>query len=170
MRVRDVTFEGSPQDKSPKGEAAMFVPRFKAGRWTKKIVLFQSLKTASDASFSYTIAHEMGHAIDHAPAEGAAGLIAKGSAHDDPKFMEAAAKDGGRAKAITHYAATDDDEFFAECFALFIQQPETLNALRPHIYAFFNEYQWGALQNETLNPLRKGRVTHLVGAGPRGLF
>ena len=110
------------------------------------------MNSATDPDFAYTIAHEIGHALDDAPFEGAAGPVVNAEAHNDPKFQEAAKKDGGRAKAITKYAKTDDFEFFAECFALFIQQRDTLRSLRPNIYRFFQDYQWGGLKDPKLNP------------------
>lgn len=99
------------------------------------------------------LAHEMGHAIDAAPAQSAKGLVDKMRVHNKPKFQDVMKKDGGREKAITEYGATNDKEFFAECFALYIQQPDTLRALRPNIYAFFKDSELGA-QVET-NPKPK---------------
>jgi hypothetical protein len=165
MRVRDITFEASPQDKSPKGEDAQFLWNFKDGKWTRRILIFKNMVSSNDESFALTLAHEMGHAIDAAPAQGPKGPIAKGEVHNDPKFQEAMKKDGGRAKAITKYAATDDEEFFAECFALYIQQPDTLKALRPNIYAFFKAYDPGALQDPKLNPFYKPPGAMPTGTG-----
>jgi uncharacterized protein DUF4157/glucose-regulated metallopeptidase M90 len=152
MRIRDITFETSAQQAGPKGEMAQYLAVFSKGKWTRKIILFQQLNGVKDADFAFTIGHEIGHAVDEAPAELPAGLSAKGNVHDLAPFLEAAKKDGGRGKAITKYAGTDDSEFFAECMALFIQQPDTLKTLRPNIYAFFKDYQWGALKDSKLNP------------------
>jgi Domain of unknown function (DUF4157) len=145
MRIRDVTFDTSPQQEGPKKEAAEFSANFKDGKWLKRIILYKKLVTSKDREFAFTLAHEIGHAIDDAPKEGAAGPVAKEEkVHDDKKFLDAAKKDGGRAKAITDYAKTDDSEFFAECFGMYIQQPQTLQVLRPNIYSFFESYQAGA--------------------------
>jgi len=172
MRIRDITFESSPQQAGPKGEMAQYLAVFKDGKWTKKIILFQQLNGVKDADFAFTIAHEIGHAVDEAPAELPTGLSAKGNEHDLPKFLEAAKKDGGRAKAITKYGSTDDSEFFAECMAMFIQQPDTLKTLRPNIFAYFNDFQWGALKDPKLNPYYKapGQSSPIGTKGISNLF
>jgi hypothetical protein len=169
MRIRDVTFETSPQQAGPKGEMAQYLAVFSGGKWTKKIILFQQLNGVKDADFAFTIAHEIGHAVDEAPAELPTGLAAKGNEHDLPKFLEAAKKDGGRARAITKYGSTDDSEFFAECMAMFIQQPDTLKTLRPNIYAFFNDFQFAALKDPKLNPNYKAPGQSTPGSNVKGI-
>jgi Domain of unknown function (DUF4157) len=169
MRIRDVTFETSTQQAGPKGEMAQYLAVFKDGKWTKKIILFQQLNGVKDADFAFTIAHEIGHAVDEAPAELPTGLSAQGNEHNLPKFLEAAKKDGGRAKAITKYGSTDDSEFFAECMAMFIQQPDTLKTLRPNIFAFFHDFQFAALQDPKLNPNYKAPGQGNPAGGSKGL-
>ena len=93
--------------------------------------------SASDADFARILAHEVLHAIDFAPAEKPGGRIPKGEAHNLPKFLEAAKKDGGRGKAITDYGKTSDLEFYAENLSLFATQPDTFQTLRPNIYQYF---------------------------------
>jgi uncharacterized protein DUF4157 len=151
MRIRDVTFVTSSQQVGSDGEAASFDFKFSTGPWTKKIILFQKIINANDADFARLFAHELGHAIDFAPAEKPGGRIAKGEAHNLPKFQEAARKDGGRAKAITDYGKTSDLEFFSECLSLFVQQPDTFRALRPNIYNYFVTYEWAAVKDPNLN-------------------
>lgn len=154
MRIRDVTFETSPKQTGADGEAASFDFSFKksdTGPWKKTITLFQKIVTAQDADFARLLDHELAHAIDIAPAEKPGGRIAKGEAHNLPKFLEAAKKDGGRAKAITDYGATSDKEFYAENLSLFIQQPETFQALRPNLYNYFVAYEWEAVRDPKLN-------------------
>jgi hypothetical protein len=51
------------------------------------------------------------------------------------KFREAAAKDGG--KAVTAYGDTDFQEAFSEAYSLYITSPDTIKALRPHVYDYF---------------------------------
>ncbi|MEP7309651.1 MAG: DUF4157 domain-containing protein [Acidobacteriota bacterium] len=165
MRIRDVTFDASPAEQGAKKEAAEFASVFKNGAWTKTITLYQKMVRSKDPDFAFTLAHEIGHAIDDAPAEGPKGVVADAYVRNDAQFKEAARKDGGRAKAITEYAKTDDNEFFAECFALFIQQPATLKALRPNIYAYFDTYQYGALKDPKLNPYYKAPGTQPAGSG-----
>ena len=165
MRIRNVTFDLSPADQGAKKEAAEFTSVFKNGTWTKTFTLYQKMVRGKDPDFAFTLAHEIGHAIDDAPAEGSKGVVADAYVRNDAQFKEAARKDGGRAKAITEYAKTDDNEFFAECFALFIQQPATLKALRPNIYAYFDTYQYGALKDPKLNPYYKAPGTQGAGSG-----
>lgn len=154
MRIRDVTFETSSEQTGADGEAASFDFSFKTsdtGPWKKTITLFQKIVTAQDADFARILDHELAHAIDFAPAEKPGGRIAKGEAHNLPKFLEAAKKDGGRAKAITDYGKTSDKEFYAENLSLFIQQPETFQALRPNLYNYFVAYEWEAVRDPKLN-------------------
>jgi hypothetical protein len=154
MRIRDVTFETAPQQIGPDGEAASFDFKFSTkdtGPWTKKITLFQKIVNAADADFARLLDHELGHAIDIAPAEKPGGRTANAEAHNLPKFLEAAKKDGGRAKAITDYGKTSDKEFYAENLSLFIQQPDTFQALRPNLYQYFVTYEWEAVRDPKLN-------------------
>lgn len=154
MRIRDVTFETSSQQVGPDGEAASFDFKFSTkdtGPWTKKITLFQKIVTAEDADFARLLDHELGHAIDIAPAEKPGGRTANAEAHNLPKFLEAAKKDGGRAKAITDYGKTSDKEFYAENLSLFIQHPDTFQVLRPNLYNYFVAYEWEAVRDPKLN-------------------
>ncbi|MEU8517592.1 DUF4157 domain-containing protein [Kitasatospora sp. NPDC048722] len=50
-------------------------------------------------------------------------------------FRTAAGQDGDT--RITTYADSDWREFYAESFALFLTDPETLQRLRPHLYRYF---------------------------------
>ena len=154
MRIRDVTFETGPQQLGPDGEAASFDFKFSTkdtGPWTKKITLFQTIVNAADADFARLLDHELGHAIDFAPAEKPGGRIARGEAHNLPKFLDAATKDGGRAKAITDAGKVNDKEFYAENLSLFIQQPDTFRSLRPNLYQYFVAYEWEAVRDPKLN-------------------
>jgi hypothetical protein len=60
------------------------------------------------------------------------GTQAKGN-----KFREAAVKDGG--KAATAYGDQDFQEAYAEAYSLFITSPDTLKALRPNVYDYFDK-------------------------------
>jgi Mlc titration factor MtfA (ptsG expression regulator) len=77
--------------------------------------------------------------------------IPKGEAHNLPKFLEAAKKDGGRSKAITDYGKTSDLEFYAENLSLFVTQPDMFQTLRPNIYQYFVAYEWEAVKDPELN-------------------
>lgn len=159
-RVKDVVFTASAAAKGPKGEAAEYRDAMAAGAsvWTRKITLFQDLVKASDAAFAFTLAHEIAHGIDAAPTQGSAGRVA-GAVHDLVHFKEAAKKDGGRANAVTDYAKTDDSEFFADCYAMYLQQPQTLKLMRPHIFEWFDGF---AHPNTSVSPYQNDL------AGPPG--
>lgn len=174
MRLRDITFTMSSQAKGPKGESAEYRTQIKDGVITRKIILYTSLLSADDQEFAFTIQHEIGHALDNAPAETPKTVETSKLAHNDPKFLEAAKADGGLTAAVTQYGKTDELEYYAESFAMFISQPDTLKAMRPNIYNYFNKYQWEALSDPKLNPYapKPGETRPVTGTGsiPMGLF
>jgi hypothetical protein len=55
---------------------------------------------------------------------------------DVTDFDNAVARDGNK---ITLYANESDQEGFAEAFALYITEPETLRTLSPNVYAYMLE-------------------------------
>ena len=136
-RIHDIEFDISPEAKAADGEDAQYLSTWKDGKWMRRIVLYADLRKGGDEQFAFTLIHEIGHALDFAPTQGAKGPEAGKEAHADPAFKDAAQKDGGRAKAITAYGAKSDKEFYAECFAMVTQHPATLKALRPNIHAYF---------------------------------
>jgi hypothetical protein len=167
MRIRDVTFETSTAQVGKSGEAAEFIDRFKKGSgWTRRIVLYKKMVDADDTTFAFTLAHEIGHAINSAPTQGAASRL-KTDVHNDPGFKAAAKRDGGRAKAITSYGRQSDSEFFAECLAMFVQQQQTFYTLRPNLAQWFAEYELGALKDPKLNPYAKS--SSMFGPGSLGI-
>lgn len=143
-RIRDIEFDNSPDARGAGGEAAEYLSVFKDGKWTRRIVIYADLRTGSDEQFAFTLIHELGHAIDFAPTQGAKGKEKDKEAHHDKAFKDAMQKDGGRAKAITTYGGTSDQEYFAECFAMYQQHPATLKALRPNIHAYFIDFEASA--------------------------
>jgi hypothetical protein len=151
MRVRNITFKTSSAQAGADGEAGSFDFSFTTGAWTKTITLYQKLVSANDSDFARLLAHELAHAIDYAPSEKPGGKIDKGEARNKAEFQEAAKKDGGRAHGITDYGRTSDKEFYAENLSLFIQQPETFQALRPNLYLYFLKYEWEAVRDPKLN-------------------
>ena len=154
MRIRNVTIATSGAAAGAGGHQAEFADSFANGVWTRQILLFRQIQAADDTSFAFLFAHELGHAINAAPTQGASGRVAAGYVYKDAGFQEAMRKDGGRGKRLSSYDATmtSDSEFFAECLAMYVQQPETLKLLRPHIYAWFVTYDAAALKDPTLNP------------------
>jgi hypothetical protein len=62
--------------------------------------------------------------------------VEKGNADDaNNAFRKAAALDGP--VRITEYAEKSWSEYFAECFSLYVLEPQLLELLRPNIYAYF---------------------------------
>ena len=172
MRLRDITFTMSSKDKGPKGEGAEYKTESKNGAVTRKIILYSHLLSAGDQEFAFTIQHEIGHALDYAPAETPGAVDNKKLGHNDPRFLEAVKADGGQSAAITKYGKTDAFELYAECFAMFISQPATLKAMRPNIYKYFDKYQWEALNDPKLNPYapKPEEKPPMTGLGPVGPF
>lgn len=76
-----------------------------------------------------TVLHEIGHAIDHAN-------------HDAHDAFAQSLKDDG-ATPVSGYGAKDTPESYAESFFLYVVDPQLLEALRPHVYAYFDG-QFGA--------------------------
>ena len=172
MRLRDITFETSPRAKGPNGEAAEYRNAMNGSTVTRKIILYSSLTSADDRQFAFIIQHEIGHALDSAPAESPRGVDPARTGHNDPRFLEAAKADGGRAASVTEYGKKDVSEFYAECFAMFISERGTLAKMRPNIYKYFTEWQWEALKDPKLNPYapQPGQKPPVGGFGPIGPF
>lgn len=152
MRLRDITFVVSPLEKGPNGEGAEYKTTVKDGARTRHIILYQKILSADEQEFAFTIQHEIGHALDYAPAESPSSVDKNKLGHNDPEFLEAMKKDGGQAAAVTTYGKKDAYEYYAESYAMFISEPGTLNVMRPNIYNYFNTYQWKALEDPNLNP------------------
>ena len=69
------------------------------------------------------VLHEIGHAVDqNNPAK-----------HD--AFNTAVTQDGGT--PVSGYAKKSTLESYAECFSVFIADPDLLKSLRPHVHAYF---------------------------------
>ena len=141
-RVRDLSFAASTSHHGPAGEAAKFSDALAKGAsaWTRRITVYQKMVDADDAVFAFTLAHEIAHAVDDAPTEGAKGRVNGAAVHELAGFIAAAKKDGGRKGAVTDYGKTSDSEFFAECSAMYLRQPQSLALLRPNIHAWFEAF------------------------------
>ena len=142
-RIKDITFDYSPKVEGDEKEPAEFKYEVRNKVWVRSIVFYRKSHDMDIPAFARLFAHEIGHAIDHAPSEAPKGA----DLHESKDFKKAVEKDGG--KAITDYGKKSASELFAECFSLFIHQPETLKLLRPNIFAFFETYQASAPKEET---------------------
>jgi Domain of unknown function (DUF4157) len=68
-------------------------------------------------------------------ASGMSEMVEGGSGAGTNEFRQAALKDGG--KRITEYSRKEWQEYYAESFSFYISDPDTLQRLRPHVFAFF---------------------------------
>lgn len=129
--------------KGPKNESAeysQFRPKGSTD-WKRRFTVYGDFFSATLPQKAYIMAHEFGHALDFRPNEGTGGKGGESLSADKTKggFREALGKDGGLGKGISDYAKTktEESEYFAEAFSLYINQPATLKAIRPNIYAYF---------------------------------
>lgn len=86
------------------------------------------------------IAHEIGHAIDHAPMrDGSSKQRSSEADHKKVKgeFRDAVTADGGA--RLTDYAETGMGEQYAEAFSLYVTDPKPLEKLRPNVFAYFQK-------------------------------
>jgi hypothetical protein len=84
--------------------------------------------------------HEIGHAFDFRPNEttGGTGGPSASAATGRGSFRRAVLQDGGLSRGVSTYAAATSnyDEYYAEAFALYRSQPNTLRVLRPNVYEY----------------------------------
>jgi hypothetical protein len=130
--------------RGPHGEVAEYAQDRPAGSaaWDRKITVYMQFFRMNQEQQTFTMAHEIGHALDYRPNETAAnrqGGASLSAATNQTSFRRAVRQDGGLGKGMSTYAATgtDWDEYYAEAFAMYLRQPETLEALRPHVHAYF---------------------------------
>jgi hypothetical protein len=125
----------------PSGEAGEYQMSVNAGKVRRHLTLFDDAFTSDDELIK-VIAHEIGHAFSFKPAETPGHkTLAK-----SPEYQAAANADSPR--AITEYGKKSWEEHYAEAYAMFIAEPDTMKLLRPSTYAWFQTQQ-GA------NPVRR---------------
>jgi hypothetical protein len=97
----------------------------------KTITMYNPWATSTVVQFAKAsdrtraVLHEIGHAMDmNNPSKHAA-------------FNTAVTDDGGT--PVSGYAANSTLESYAECFSLFIADPDLLKALRPHVHKYFSD-------------------------------
>jgi hypothetical protein len=140
--IRNIPFDRvTGQDVGPQGEAAEYSWRNSGGTFTRVINIYDKALSSSTSaeSLAFLMTHEIGHAIAHRPAEatGSAAQPDLSAATGRGSFRDAATSDGGLTRAITAYGRTGWGEYFAEAFSMFINEPDTLRLLRPHVYTYF---------------------------------
>lgn len=131
--------------RGPDGEAARYNQDRPAGStaWTRKITVYNDFFGMTAEQRTFTMIHEIGHALDYRPNETAAnrrGGAALSSGRGRGSFRQALQQDGGLSRGMSTYAATGTDytEYYAEAFAMYISQPATLEALRPNVFRYFS--------------------------------
>lgn len=129
-RIPDITFVRGHGDLGPGGEAGEY--HFTAPPPQRTITLFD-FAFRSDAELRFTVAHEVGHAISGRPREDDR---RRPELDDGAAYGRATRADGGLAAGITEFARRSRDEHFAESFAMFMVEPDTLRTLRPDTHAF----------------------------------
>jgi hypothetical protein len=125
--VPDIVWERGHGGKGPTGESGYF--EYTPQPLERRLTLYDDA-FKNDDELVALIAHELGHALSFKqPSLKKGGALAQSA-----EFKKAVKDDGG--KAVTSYAKTNLDEHFAEAYSMFVTEPETLKALRPHVYAY----------------------------------
>jgi hypothetical protein len=123
--VSGVTWERGKAQTGPSGEGGDYV-----GGSTPKITLYTTAFD-DDLSVIELVAHELGHRLGFRPHERSPADSAR---HDQTDYRTAA---GALVKAPTEYGRRAFKEDFAEGFALFIEEPDTLKLIRPELFDYF---------------------------------
>lgn len=100
------------------------------GKPPKRTLTLYSNAFNSDGELIWTVVHEFGHGRDSADATRLSGTSA---------WQTAALNTLG--KAISDYGRTDWHEDYADSYAMFITEPETMKLLRPELFAWFQKQQ-----------------------------
>ncbi len=124
--VSGITWERRRAQHGPTGEAGEYLEP------DRKILLYTSAFD-DDWTVIELVAHELGHGLSQRPWER---KHSAKSHEDEPDYRHAA---GPLAKAPTEYGRKAYAEDFAEGFALFIHEPDTLKVLRPELFEYFTK-------------------------------
>jgi hypothetical protein len=138
--VPDIVWERGHGKLGPTGEAGYF--QYTTKPLERRITIYDDA-FSTDAGLVETISHEIGHAISDKPSSLKAGAAPLAQSAE---FKKAIKDDGG--KAITAYGGKNIDEHYAEAYSLFVTEPETLQALRPHVYDYFAGLQGAAAKTK----------------------
>ena len=123
--VSGVTWERGKAQTGSSGEGGDYM-----GGSTPKITLYTSAFD-DDLTVIELVAHELGHRLGFRPHER---RPADNARHDQTDYRTAA---GALAQAPTEYGRRAFKEDFAEGFALFIEEPDTLKLIRPELFDYF---------------------------------
>lgn len=142
-RVTGIPIHRIDSARGPHNEVAEYKQTRAAGSttWERRIVVYNDFFGMNADQRAFTMTHEIGHALDFRPNEGSGGSGGPSASATTGRgsFRAAVTLDGGLSKGVSTYAstATDFDEYYAEAFALYQSQPDTLKALRPNVFAYF---------------------------------
>jgi len=128
--VSGVTWERRRAQQGPVGEGGEYLP-------SRRTILLYTGAFEDDWTVVELVAHELGHGLSARPAER---RHSAKSHEDEPDYRHAA---GPLAKAPTEYGRKGYAEDFAEGFALFIHEPDTLKVLRPELFEYFTKLDGG---------------------------
>ncbi len=128
--VSGITWERHRADKGPDGESGFY-------RFPERTIELYTSAFVDDWHLIEIVAHEIGHGLSRRPWERR--HTAK-SHENEPDYRHAA---GPLAKAPTEYGRKAWAEDFAEAFALFIHEPDTLKVLRPELFDYFTKLDGG---------------------------
>jgi hypothetical protein len=125
--VSGITWERGKARTGPDGEAGYY------GASRRTITLYTDAFGGDDWYLVKTVIHELGHGVGFRPTERE--HHAK-SRHDDDGFRKAA---GPLKSAPTKYGSSAFQEDYAESFALYMEEKDTLRLLRPDLVAYFDK-------------------------------
>lgn len=128
--IPDMEWERGHGKKGPGGEYGEY--SYDSRKKQRVLTLYDGAFADGDEALVTLIAHEIGHALSFRPTEVTRGAASGASSQ---AFKNALRADGG--KALTDYGATNADEHYAEAYAMFVSEPETLKVLRPAVFAYF---------------------------------
>jgi hypothetical protein len=100
------------------------------GKPPKRTLTLYANAFSSDGELIWTVVHEFGHGRDVAGATRVSGT---------PAWQTAAL--GAVGKAVSDYGRTDWHEDYADSYAMFVTEPETMKLLRPELFAWFEKQQ-----------------------------
>jgi hypothetical protein len=133
--VRGISFQRGRGPKGPTGESAYYTTKtgLGSGDTPERTLVVYDDAFKSDGALIGAVAHEIGHAVSEKPLErkGGTGL------YDTSDYQAAVKADGGQ--AITGYGRKSAAEAYAEAYAMFIAEPETMKVLRPNLFAWFDK-------------------------------
>ncbi|MFQ5520754.1 MAG: hypothetical protein ACE5FK_05105 [Candidatus Methylomirabilia bacterium] len=114
----------------PNGSGTYRVPIIKRAAWKRLRQELTEAERARDQARSAS-----GYRWWPNPQTGSFEVVEGGTGVAGSAFRRAAQQDGGI--PITQYSNQEWAEYFAESFSLYITDPQTLQLLRPNVYAFF---------------------------------